>query len=238
MPTTTISRCGGTPSGGSFPVLLLQSSPDALWKQDELAGTTAFDSLAGHHDAAKVGITPLWGQIAAPPGGTAPKYVGSPVSGGFATAWAPNLGSDFSMSVFARAVVADTQTYMGQGNPPGGQPGFCFYSQNIGPVTRFSASVWTGGTNHDLDINANVAAGTWVWLSASHAGALWTFYVNGAAQAATYSGAYVSAGFSPIWLGWDGIETYSRGNYFTAWGAVWSTRAVSASEWAAMYAAL
>src|SRR5947209_7366734 len=229
MPTTTISRCGGTPSGATFPTLVLESSPDAIWKMDELAGTTAFDTLAGHHDAATVGITPLWGQLSAPPGGFGPKFVGSPITGGFKTAWTPAAGGDLSAAVFMNIPSTGTQDGIGQGDPLGGFPGWTLYGIDVAGKTRFRATVWNGVTNVNMDCNVDVAFGTWVWLVVTHAGTLWTFYVNGVAQTATYSGAYTNPGAQAVWLGWNGIENYSIGNFYLSWGTMWSTRALSAS---------
>ena len=239
MPTTTISRCGGTPSGNTFPVLLLQSSPNALWKMNETSGTTAFDTLAGHHDAGAVGTTPTWGQSLAPPGDFGPLF---PVHSGFTTTlsgYTPDLSGDFSAAIFARIPVANTYAFMGQGNPTANQPGWNFYGvgDNVG-FRHMRAVVYTGATGHFIEPDANFTYGDWYWLVLTHAGALWTYYINGVAQAATYNGAYVGAGNVFIWMGWDGIEGYSNGGDNLSWAALWATRALSASEIAAMWAAL
>lgn len=234
-----------TPAGGScaFQTLLLQSSPDALWKMNETSGSTAFDSIVGHHDAATVGTTPLWQQSLAPTGDYSPKFVSGPgpgfrVTGGFKTAWTPNLAGDFTAAVFTNRISnGSEQEYMGQGEAALLQPGWALnVSQNVQQF--YTVEINNGGTEGLIRSDLPVDVGVWHWHVITHAGTLWTYYIDGTAQTATYSGGYVPAVSQGIWLGWDGVTNVFRGDFFESWGAVWSTRALSSVEIATIASAL
>lgn len=232
MPTQTISRCGGSVSG--FVSAVLSTNPDALWPLNEVSGTTAYDALSGHHDAFASPLNPTFAADTSPVGTPAPSFLHDQ---NFGTTWTPTMAGDFSVACFAKAMADGVQTAMSFNSPVGAFNGWALGRGVLSSpsLKKFLAEIGDGVTTQALPSDASNTAGTWYWLALTRASGLFTFYINGAAQATTYSGTYVSGGAAKIYMGYPVGTGSQAADIRLAYCAVWTTRALSASEVAGIW---
>jgi hypothetical protein len=219
--------------------MLLVSSPDALWKLNETSGVTAFDSLAGHHDASVVGSAPTWNAITSPTGDPA---IYASTNQGFGVtpgAWPPTMSGDFTVAVLYRTGSDTLEEIIGQSQPQSTHIGW----QLIRRATfapggwGMSLTVGTGASANETFSTFPIVKNTWYWIAVTHASGVFTMYVNAAADSATYSGSYSATG-SRVWVGYGGTNFGQTNDSYYSYATWWMTRALTAGELGAIYATL
>lgn len=237
MPTTSISRCGGS-STPAFVTAVEATNPDALWPLTETSGTIAYDALSGHHDAPANLSAATWATYTNPLGTPSPHFG---VTQGYRTAtldYSPNLAGDFTAAIWVYRTADLVDECMGQDVVEVNRIGWNILLHSASSVNPdvITLEIGTGVGAFYLPADSVIALNTWYWAVATHASGTWRLYVNGAVQSTTYSGAYSNASDRRIWIGYSGTSYGLVPDCGLGYATLWATRALSGAEIAGIYA--
>ncbi len=215
-------------------------APDLWWKLDEASGTTAHDSSGNSNDGtvpAGYG-TPTWGQAAGPPGTLTAQFDKTTKTRLYRSSF-PAMSGDFTAAVWVNHSSNIGGLSMGQGqSSQSGAAGWEFGIEafNVGAGNRMSLFIGHSTGPHVIEGNnaLTVDGSTWYLLGVTHSGSLWTIYVNGLAQTATFSGSYTAA--SGIWVGHnDNVSPVFGNDGLESYAMAWGSRALSGAEMLELY---
>jgi hypothetical protein len=212
-------RATGISSGGTgLDDTILNLGADAFWKYDETAGTVAHDSSGNSNDVTAYPSNPTWGQAAGPPGTLTPL---APAGGGFggntgALHYSPLYTTgDFTFAGWSFTNGPSSTGTDVLGKQGSGSAGWLFGMDGsaVSPGSRADLLIRDTGGNHSIQSDNALLVSTWYLLGFTHISGTWRMYVNGALQAATFSGAYTASAGNPIemLLPFSGM----RGSYVT-----------------------
>ena len=218
---------------------LLLTSPDALWKLNETSGPTAFDSLAGHHDASVVGGAPTWNAITSPTGDPAIYATTNQGYGVTPPSWPPAMSGDFTAAVLYRTHSNAFEEIIGQSQPQTTHIGWelCRRATGAPGGWGMSLTVGNGVTGVETFSTFPIVIDRWYWIAVTHASGVFTMYVNAAPDSATYSGGYSATG-ARVWVGYGGTNYGQTNDSYYSYSAWWMTRALTAGELGTVYASL
>ena len=185
------------PPANPYNELITLLGVDAWWKQDETSGATAHDSSGNGHDISATTTDPTW-QAWTAPTGTQGDFLAACQSIGGTTAslqYSPDLSGDFTFLTWIKTPNPGdglTSLVASQSDPAGLGLGWslAFYSTSISPPNRMELSIGNGaGASIIISDGPYTYDATYLY-GFRHQGSVWTMFVNGVAQASTYSGTY------------------------------------------------
>jgi hypothetical protein len=211
---------------------ILSLGVDAFWKLDESTGTIAHDSSGNAHHLDSGTDTPVWGSAAGPPGTLTPQFSSGDKFGasGVLAHYSPDLSGDFTAAGWILTdgpVSTGSDALMSQGATSSAGWSLGVEGASLGAHSRLLLAVGDSGGAHQLEGDNPLTNSTWYHCGVTHAGSLWTLYVDGLGQTATFSGAYTAIA-SELILGTFGVG--GRLSYVTLFG-----RALSGAEMFDLY---
>jgi hypothetical protein len=213
-------RAGSVSSGApGLDDTILGLGVDAFWKLDESTGTIAHDSSGNAHHLDSGTDTPVWGAAAGPPGTLTPQFSSGDKFGasGVLAHYSPNLSGDFTAAGW---ILTDGPVSTGQDaliSQGGSSAGWSLSIEGslLGAGSRALLAVGDAGGVHDIEGDNPLLNSVWYHIAVTRVGSLWTMYVNGVAQTATFSGAYTPIALEII------LGTFGNGgrlSYLTLFG--------------------
>lgn len=150
------------------------------------------------------------------------------------------MTGDFSAACFAQVQADGVQTCLTWGRTNTAFTGWSLARGVFGlpQHTHYELDIGTGSTDAGIAADNQGAAGTWYWLVMTRASGTFRLYVNALQQTTTYSGSYSTSSPTKVEIGYPVGTGAINPKVYLAYCAVWTTRALSGSEIAGIYAAL
>lgn len=233
MPTTSISRCGGTASSGSLAESIVgDPSLWAFYRLEESAGPTAADSgpLALHMTAGGTG-TIVWAQGGPTFATQAPWF---PVDSYVyrAAGFTGLAAGDMTVELWIYRLDGAFNAGIGTSNPFGTVRGWTLFS-DLFPNHKAKLLVNNGATSHGIEGTTLFSNAIWYYMAAVRSAGTWTLYVNGMAEGTPIT--TVPTDEPDLWIAAVPANLTFDSNCRYSFAAVYN-RAFSAAELAAHYA--